>query len=207
MKELPLPKGQTKELPLQVLPPPCLLTSHTSSISQKATPVYRPPRPSKTRSRDSLIQNTNCCSTTTSWHTSHSTIYNKWPAMAFCRNDSQAAGCPSAPPATMGKHPKSPGASKATPRTDNGSQRRSPARSYLSTNSNQLSRDLSVKYYDFKQQGAYEVVQAPFQVKSSDAFNVVCSFDADSGERWGQASSNEMCISFLFYYPRQMYQA
>jgi dopamine beta-monooxygenase len=66
-----------------------------------------------------------------------------------------------------------------------------------------IRRGLS-QYYDFEQQGGYEVVQAPFQVKPGDAFNVVCSFDADRGERWGQASSEEMCISFLFYYPRQL---
>jgi hypothetical protein len=66
-----------------------------------------------------------------------------------------------------------------------------------------IRRGLS-QYYDFEQQGGYEVIQAPFQVKPGDAFNVICSFDADPGERWGLASSEEMCISFLFYYPRQL---
>jgi hypothetical protein len=66
-----------------------------------------------------------------------------------------------------------------------------------------IRRGLS-QYYDFEQQGGYEVVQAPFQVKPGDAFNVICSFDADPGERWGLASSNEMCMSSLFYYPRQL---
>jgi dopamine beta-monooxygenase len=60
------------------------------------------------------------------------------------------------------------------------------------------------QYYDFEQQGGYEVIQAPFQLKPGDAFNVICTYDADPGERWGLASSDEMCISFLFYYPRQL---
>lgn len=68
----------------------------------------------------------------------------------------------------------------------------------------EIVRKGAVQYYDFEQQGGFEVIQEPFQVLPGDAFNVVCGFDADVGERWGLASSEEMCITFLFYYPRQV---
>lgn len=58
-------------------------------------------------------------------------------------------------------------------------------------------------YYDFEAQGGLMVAQRPFEVQPGDSFRTICSFDAEPGERWGLASSEEMCIAYLFYYPLQ----
>lgn len=60
------------------------------------------------------------------------------------------------------------------------------------------------QYYDFEAQGGLAVVQKPFDLQPGDSFRTTCTYDADPGERWGLASAEEMCIAYLFYYPRQV---
>ena len=60
------------------------------------------------------------------------------------------------------------------------------------------------QYFDFEAQGGLVVSQRPFEVQPGDSFRTTCSYDAEPGESWGLASSDEMCIAYLFYYPRQI---
>lgn len=59
------------------------------------------------------------------------------------------------------------------------------------------------QYYEFEAQGGLMVAQKPFEVQPGDAFRTTCTFDAQPGEKWGLASSDEMCIAYLLYYPKQ----
>jgi Copper type II ascorbate-dependent monooxygenase, C-terminal domain len=61
-----------------------------------------------------------------------------------------------------------------------------------------------VEFFDFDQQGSLSVIQAPFQMYPGDAFQTVCNYDASNETLWGQASAEEMCIGFFYYYPRQL---
>ena len=58
-------------------------------------------------------------------------------------------------------------------------------------------------YFDFDQQGSLRVIQEPFVLQPGDAFQTRCYYDSKGGE-FGEGSADEMCIAFLFYYPRQM---
>lgn len=60
-----------------------------------------------------------------------------------------------------------------------------------------------VEYYDFNQQGAFVVPQEPFQVLPGDSFQTTCQYKSNNSTVFGLSSSNEMCIAFLFYWPRQ----
>jgi dopamine beta-monooxygenase len=61
-----------------------------------------------------------------------------------------------------------------------------------------------VEFFDFDQQGSLSVIQAPFQMYPGDAFQTVCNYDASNETLWGKASAEEMCIGFIYYYPRQL---
>lgn len=61
-----------------------------------------------------------------------------------------------------------------------------------------------VEFWDFQQQGDFLVVQEPFVVTPGDAFRTECNYNAANGTVWGLGTQNEMCIAFLFYYPRQL---
>jgi len=53
--------------------------------------------------------------------------------------------------------------------------------------------------YDFEQQGAYHHPQNSYEVLPGDSFKVTCSYK--DGTAFGLSSSEEMCISFFYYYP------
>eukprot|EP01083_Nonionella_stella_P039805 108280_1 len=53
--------------------------------------------------------------------------------------------------------------------------------------------------YDFDQQGAYHHPQDSYEVLPGDSFKVSCSYK--DGTAFGLSSSEEMCISFFYYYP------
>jgi len=59
------------------------------------------------------------------------------------------------------------------------------------------------QFWDFNQQGNLAVVQEPFQIMPGDAFRTTCDYEANNGEVFGLASQEEMCIAFLYYFPRQ----
>lgn len=69
-------------------------------------------------------------------------------------------------------------------------------------------REARVDYFDFPQQGSYEVIQDRFTVKKGDSFHTECFFDtaeAEEGDavKYGYGSKDEMCIAFLWYWPKQ----
>ena len=67
----------------------------------------------------------------------------------------------------------------------------------------------SVEFWDFEQQGAVNPgsTGAGFEVRRGDAWAVDCYYGPtpDGAARvWGLGSDDEMCIDFLYYYPRQV---
>ena len=61
-----------------------------------------------------------------------------------------------------------------------------------------------IDYFDFDQTGNPAVPQDPFEVQSGDAFRMRCYYqNAIGGRTFGLASSEEMCMAFLLYYPRK----
>ena len=61
-----------------------------------------------------------------------------------------------------------------------------------------------VDFFDFDQSGSYSTIQPPFDIISGDSFQTSCYYDAGPNTTFGLGSSNEMCMAFLFYYPRQV---
>jgi hypothetical protein len=68
----------------------------------------------------------------------------------------------------------------------------------------QVIRSGKVDFWDFDQQGDLAVVQAPFQMNPGDSFRTVCNYNSTDNVMWGLASQEEMCIAFLYYYPRKL---
>ncbi len=66
----------------------------------------------------------------------------------------------------------------------------------------QVIRTSRVNFWDFDQQGDFAVVQAPFQLNPGDSFRTVCNYNTPKDVIWGLASDEEMCMAFLYYYPR-----
>ena len=60
-----------------------------------------------------------------------------------------------------------------------------------------------IDYYDFAQSGGHLVQQPPFSLQRGDAFKTTCYYDGTGGVSFGQASTDEMCIAYLSYYPKQ----
>ena len=58
-----------------------------------------------------------------------------------------------------------------------------------------------VQFWDFAQQAS--LVQEQFKILPGDSFRTKCSYNAINGEVFGLGSSAEMCIAFLYYYPRK----
>ncbi|KAL9180016.1 hypothetical protein ACHAXT_007986 [Thalassiosira profunda] len=54
--------------------------------------------------------------------------------------------------------------------------------------------------YDFEQQGGFHVPQEPYQFLPGDSWRTTCYYE--DGTKFGLASSEEMCIAFILYYPR-----
>jgi Copper type II ascorbate-dependent monooxygenase, C-terminal domain len=63
----------------------------------------------------------------------------------------------------------------------------------------------SVEYFDFAQQGNQAIQAEPYRVTPGDSFRVQCRYRTPSNDTvFGLGSSDEMCISYLLYYPRQI---
>jgi len=62
----------------------------------------------------------------------------------------------------------------------------------------------SVEFYDFSQAGMYSVIQEPFDIRPGDSFQTSCFYSAGANTTFGLGSADEMCIAYLFYYPRQV---
>jgi len=66
-------------------------------------------------------------------------------------------------------------------------------------------RSGNVEHWEFDQNGNAAVQQGEFVVQPGDSFRTTCYYDDPEGTRtFGLASSEEMCMAFLYYYPRQV---
>lgn len=63
-------------------------------------------------------------------------------------------------------------------------------------------RDASVEVWEFDQNGNLAVQQDSFEFLPGDAFRTKCYFRGDSKTIFGSGSQEEMCMAFLYYYPR-----
>ena len=61
----------------------------------------------------------------------------------------------------------------------------------------------SVDYWDFDQNGAAVVRQKPYKLKKGDNYHTTCYFESYKITKFGLASSDEMCMVFIYYYPKQ----
>ena len=65
-------------------------------------------------------------------------------------------------------------------------------------------REGSVEVWEFDQQGNPAVQQQRFEIQPGDSFRTTCYYRDSSAATFGLGSSEEMCIAFLFYYPRKL---
>jgi Copper type II ascorbate-dependent monooxygenase, C-terminal domain len=64
----------------------------------------------------------------------------------------------------------------------------------------------SVEHWEFHQNGNAAVQQGSFVVQPGDGFKTSCYYnDADGSKTFGLASAEEMCMAFLYYYPRRTF--
>ena len=61
----------------------------------------------------------------------------------------------------------------------------------------------AVDFFDFDQQGSFQVQQSEFKVQPGDSFRTTCYYR--DGTEFGSSSQEEMCIAFLLYYPVQQF--
>lgn len=68
----------------------------------------------------------------------------------------------------------------------------------------------SVDYFRFEQQGRQMIQQESFQVQSGSSFHLNCEYSSGPNDGkdllWGEASSDEMCMAAIMYYPRRTMQ-
>jgi DOMON domain/Copper type II ascorbate-dependent monooxygenase, C-terminal domain/Copper type II ascorbate-dependent monooxygenase, N-terminal domain len=62
-------------------------------------------------------------------------------------------------------------------------------------------RKASVEYWEFDQNGNTAVQQNPYNVLPGDGFKTACYFNGED-KVFGMGSGEEMCMAFLYYYPR-----
>jgi hypothetical protein len=69
----------------------------------------------------------------------------------------------------------------------------------------QVEQTAVINYFDFMQTGAPPMQQKPFTVLPGDAFKTSCIYNSAPGRNltYGHSSQSEMCVTFLWYYPRQ----
>merc|ERR1712190_641403 len=63
-----------------------------------------------------------------------------------------------------------------------------------------LKRSTKIEYYDGDFQGISDFAST-WQIDAGDSFKVECSYRTRDGAYFGPATSQEMCIDFVFYYP------
>ena len=76
----------------------------------------------------------------------------------------------------------------------------------LQIRNGEVVRKGEVQFWDFDQQGNMAVLQESFTIHAGDGFKTYCNYSPSKGEIFGLSSQEEMCIAFLFYFPRQMMQ-
>ena len=66
-------------------------------------------------------------------------------------------------------------------------------------------REGTIEVWEFDQQGNAAVQQEPFEIQPGDSFRTSCYYkDVGGGTTFGLGSQEEMCIVFMFYYPRKI---
>ena len=60
-----------------------------------------------------------------------------------------------------------------------------------------------IDYYDFDQNGVAHVRQQPYTIRRGDSFHTTCYFETYEGTVYGFSSQEEMCMTFLYYFPKQ----
>ena len=60
-----------------------------------------------------------------------------------------------------------------------------------------------VDFWDFDLNGISIVRQNPYKMKKGDYFRTSCYYDNDRNTTFGLESQDEMCMVFLYYYPKQ----
>lgn len=58
-------------------------------------------------------------------------------------------------------------------------------------------------YWDFKQSGIGTVRQKTYKMKKGDQYHTTCYYESYEETKFGLASSEEMCMTFVYYYPKQ----
>jgi hypothetical protein len=66
----------------------------------------------------------------------------------------------------------------------------------------QVIRTGTIDFWEFDQNGNAAALQDPFEIQPGDGFKTSCYFDVDDSIKFGLGSKEEMCIAFLYYYPR-----
>ena len=70
---------------------------------------------------------------------------------------------------------------------------------------NEVVHENTVQYFDFEQSGAYLVPQDSYVLEPGDSMETECFYkDSTNGNvNFGLSSSDEMCITFLWYFPKR----
>jgi hypothetical protein len=64
-------------------------------------------------------------------------------------------------------------------------------------------RTASTEVWDFNQNGNVPVKQDPYEVHAGDSFRTSCFYRDTQNTIFGLSSREEMCMGFLYYYPRK----
>lgn len=67
-------------------------------------------------------------------------------------------------------------------------------------------RTASTEVWDFDQNGNVPVKQQPYEVYPGDGFRMSCYFRGEEDTVFGLGSREEMCMAFLYYYPRKTFK-
>lgn len=59
------------------------------------------------------------------------------------------------------------------------------------------------EFYDFDQTGILDVRQNPYSMKRGDYYKTTCYYESYDNTKMGLSSRDEMCMTFLYYYPKQ----
>lgn len=63
-------------------------------------------------------------------------------------------------------------------------------------------RTVSVDHFDFGAGGLYMAPIEPYKVRPGDSFKTTCYYKTDENRVFGTGSQDEMCIDFVWYYPK-----
>jgi Copper type II ascorbate-dependent monooxygenase, N-terminal domain/DOMON domain/Copper type II ascorbate-dependent monooxygenase, C-terminal domain len=70
----------------------------------------------------------------------------------------------------------------------------------------ELVHEAHVNFFDFAQHGSLSLQQEPYQIFAGDTFHPTCYYQNDDGSNktFGFSSQEEMCMVFVYYFPRKL---